>query len=183
MTQFQIITDFRSIPLMDNTLYVLDFDETVVYFDGINSSWWKEQFNRHYNRHGDYDQADQETLRDWLDHVHMIQPNHIDKDGFSRIVEHCESSFGAHVMILTARNILLEDVTRSHLNTISPDKQLDIVFCSGDHKGEKLQEYLNRHDREYQHIIFVDDQIQNLINFKETHTDSRCYHMQCRPET
>lgn len=174
---FTTISKLSEIPLQPDTLYVLDFDETVVYYDGINRQWWEQRFKHHYDTHNDHDKADQLALKDWFEHIKFLQPNHIDYHGFKNIIKHCESSRNSHVMILTARDVRLENITREHMAILSPDHQLDIVFCCGKDKGEQLQLYLDRHEHEFEHIIFVDDQVNNLANFIETHVDAKCYHI------
>lgn len=172
-----MISDFSQIPLQPDTLYVLDFDETVVYYDGINREWWQQQFKHYYTQHEDYNRAEQQSLHEWIDHINFLSPQHVDQKGFHGIIDHCEGEPGSHVIILTARNITLSDVTEAHLDILSPDKKLDIVFCDGEHKGIKLEEYLKEHRQQYKHIVFVDDLQANICDFQETHTEARCFHM------
>lgn len=178
--KFKVISSFDDVPIQPDTLYVLDFDETVAYYDGINRKWWEDRFAHHYREHCDYDKADDLALKDWLEHIDYLDPQHVDQKGFKEIIEHCESEEHSHVVILTARDIRLEDITKKHLDILSPDKKIDIIFCNGDHKGEKLQEYLDGHEKDYLHIVFVDDHLDNLVNFKETHADALCFHMQLK---
>jgi len=172
---FNIIADFSTIPLMVDTLYVFDFDDTVVHYEGVNQSWWQRQFCLNYEIHGDYDRADRESLEDWQRMMHFVKPTHIDKAGLSQIIHHCEISENTHILILTARHKLLETPTRSALSTIS-DKNWDIVFCDGSHKGHKLREFLTH--TSYRYIVFVDDHIQNLADVAEACPMAYCYHMQ-----
>lgn len=171
------ITSFKDIPLQPGTLYVLDFDETIAYYDGINQAWWSERFDYHYEKHSDYNKADRLSLKDWMDHISFLQPRHVDKEGLNNIINHCNGTPNSHVMILTARDIMLEDVTRKHMDLLSPNEQLDIVFCNGEHKGEKLKEYFDQNGQSYKNIIFVDDLDQNLKEVMEIYKNARCYHM------
>jgi hypothetical protein len=179
--QFKVISDFQEIALTSNTLYVLDFDETVVYFDNINSGWWKKRFEHHSKTQDNTCKANKLVLKDWKNHISYNGPKHVDKQGFNSIVNHCvESGGSSHVIILTARDISLTDVTENHLNTISPNADINIIFCSGDNKGCKLQEYIDQRSKDkpvFDHIIFVDDRLYNLVDFKDVHVDSQCYHM------
>ena len=175
--QFQTIADFEKIPIQADTLYVLDFDETVTYYDGIDHDWWKARIEHYYSLHECYDTADNYALDDWLARVEYLDPQHVDQDGYRKIIEHCESEPNSHVVILTARNIKLEDITKKHLQQLSPDSKVDIIFCNGEHKGEQMQQYIDLHELDYEHIIFVDDRLQNLVDFKSTHADAQCFHM------
>lgn len=187
---FQVISGFQDIVLQKETLYVLDFDETIAYFEGIHKGWWKDRFE-HHCEHNDHDIAEELALKDWMKHVTYVDPTHVDKDGFENIVKYCVSEPSSRIVILTARNkkievlsqlfendiISLENVTEAHMKIISPDHDIDIIFYSGDHKGYVLQDYLDKHDSEYQHIICIDDLRKNLVDFKSVHSDSQCYHM------
>lgn len=173
---FQVISGFQDIVLQKETLYVLDFDETIAYFEGIHKGWWKDRFEHHYE-HNDHDIAEEMALKDWMQHVTYVDPTHVDKDGFENIIQYCVSEPSSRIVILTARNISLENVTEAHMKIISPDNDIDIIFCSGEHKGYVLQDYLDKHDSEYKHIIFIDDLRKNLVDFKSVHSDSQCYHM------
>jgi len=175
---FQNVSSFKDIVLIPDTLYVLDFDDTIGYYEGIHKEWWSERFQHYYDNHGCIIKAERLALNDWTEHVKYIDPIPVDKEGFRNIIDYCIHSGGhSHVMILTARNIELTDETRFHLNTISLEKDLDIVFCSGKHKGYKLQEYLMKHKKKYKNLIFIDDLHKNLLDVQEIYKNAICYHM------
>lgn len=173
---FQTIKSFQEVPLLSQTLYVLDFDDTIIYFDNIDKNWWINKYNHYCNQYGDHNHADQKALSDWVHSVSSMEPKHVDETGFKALIMHCNDN-NSHAIILTARDNALSDITKSHLNTVSPNTDIDIIFCSGTHKGHKLQTYLDKVGIMFEHIIFVDDNKNNLIDFKTVHTNSRCYHM------
>ena len=188
--------------MMPNTLYVLDFDETLVRFDDMGSEWWDKQCERYYGQHGT-DRPDGQSLADWVQHVSFRNPKtdeekvfkqnilddwvkhvsardpiHVDEVGFNGILEHCVAERGSHVIILTARNIKLAELTQRHLDmVVSPEAGVDIIFCSGENKGRTLENYIGTSGASYNHIVFVDDKLRNLKQVKDVHVDSQCYHM------
>ena len=181
MTHWSTISSLGEIKMLPDCLYVLDFDETVAYFDNINRDWWKARFQHHYTAHGDAPLADKLALQDWAKHISFAgtDVHHVDKQGFDNIVSYVQADPGSHLIILTARDISLKDVTEGHLSTISPNHSIDIIFSSGGNKGLKLNEYLKAKStgNRYENIIFVDDLHKNLVDFKGVHTDAHCYHM------
>lgn len=167
------------LPLEPNTLYVLDFDETVASFEGIDKQWWQDKFQEYYNKHNDYDFADAESLRDWKHHITYIQPipTHIDQLGLERIQQYANGQSGSNLVILTARDSDLKHLTIKQLEVLLPEHDIDIIFCDGGHKGEKLSEYLAIRDLGYSNIIFVDDNISNIQSMKEIYGLAQCYYI------
>ena len=180
---FKVITSFQELqPWPSACLYVLDFDETIAYFDGLNRDWWSQRFGHHYSVHNDTKQAETNALKEWVDHITIVDPKHVDEEGFHSLIEHCKQDTSSHILILTARDIALKDLTTAQLNTISPTVSVDIIFCCGKNKGHKLQEYLETHSKTYSTTIFIDDLTSNLLDFQKVHVGAQCFHMQFNRE-
>lgn len=154
------INSFDQIKLRANTLVLSDIDETILRFDPIDGTWWRKQFDFHYQANKDYDAADTYAQEKWVEIVSIHKPTHTDSIGFFRLIERIKRT-GSSLEFVTARNNELIPYTQKHF------KDLDINYMdwvvhhlSGQSKGQYIQ--TNFELSKYDHVIFIDDLDYNL---------------------
>ena len=113
---FKTITDYKEINLKNGALLIFDIDETIMKFDGISAKWWKTRFEHHYKIMKDYDNADQTTLKEWIEHVHINRAQLIDKESFFDIIHKSHHDYNCEIIFITARPKDLKNITEKHFN-------------------------------------------------------------------
>lgn len=176
--QYKTIKSFHEIQFSPKTLYVLDFDDTIAKFEGIDNKWWRKRYDFHYGVHNCHNKAEELSLIEWKSKVEDIDPEHVDEDGLKYLVEHCSVS-GSHLVILTARNKILKDITNDQLSKLLPDHNIDVIYCSFESKGAMMEKYIKKelNEHEFDHIVFIDDKKHNISAFLDHYTDAICYLM------
>jgi hypothetical protein len=167
MQQFPIILSFSEILnlVSENTLVVLDIDETVLYYNGVNRQYWNNLFSKYYAISNDYDQAEEESLLEWTECIKNGSPKHTDKEGLESLFNQIKK-YKADLIFLTARNHLLKEDTKKHFEELGfPNNS--IIFYNAENKGTKLKEIIKTFSKDLLNIIFVDDLDKNLISVNE----------------
>ena len=150
-----------------NTLVVLDIDETILSFNEIDNKWWNDTFSKllPIYKENTYQQA--ELI--WTEHVTKIKPQLLDSENFNKFfyqnINNCE------IIFLTARNENISELTIKHLKDCNFDIHPSRIFYSRN-KGEKLKEIVLNIFPDIQHILFVDDLEENLLNVLSTFNQS-----------
>jgi hypothetical protein len=176
MSHYSEITTFIDlIDLIDSdTLVVLDIDETVIEYPGIDKEYWYNLFGCHYHILKDYDLAEKACEYDWTEYIKRSKPSYTDNDILKFFDKVFESS--AEMIYLTARSCNLSSSTVEHfkeLNIPNPDK----IYYNAKEKGPKLKMIIDTYsDLKKSKIIFVDDLDKNLVSMKETFGKSvKCF--------
>lgn len=157
------IRNFAQLPVQKRTLYVIDVDETVLYFREIPGSFW------------DDGRPKEEALREWRTLVQSSEPIPTDPiflPIFLERITHEESC----ILFLTARDFDLSALTQAHLSKVHVRVPFELVCTSGDPKG-KLLKWLWKHkySRECDHIIFIDDLLTNLEDVQRELPDASAF--------
>lgn len=171
MLSFDKIDTFKNLQLKQNSLLVLDIDETILTYSGICNQWWKDHFNKYYTKHNDYDRAEKESNADWKEYISTRYPLHTDKEGFFDLMERAKS-LNCKTIFVTARDADLEQLTHKHLQYLGIDLVVslaDVYFTSGNNKGITIEKVIANNT--YNEIIFVDDKSFNLKDVKEYFKD------------
>ena len=155
-----VITDMINADNKKDILFVLDIDETILYFVSenkrINKEWWKSKFNEFYIEYKkDYDYADRATYNEWLDIIKNNNPKHTDKEGLYNIINEYNYIF------ITARDPSLEDITSNHMKHLHINKG-NIYHVGDNSKGKQLVHLLETEYRDIKKVIFIDDLVSNL---------------------
>lgn len=171
---YQIIHSFNDVKLKNNYLLVFDMDETILYYEGICEKWWTNKRKDNYELCFDHIKAETKTITEWENHIKDAIPNHTDADGFFNLLKQAKI-FQNEVIIVTARNLEIKDVTIQHLNYLNIFN-IDVHFVAGGNKGSKINDVMNKKINEYDQIVFIDDMDHNLKNVKEYFGDKViCY--------
>ncbi len=159
----QQVNSFYQIPVTENTLVVLDIDETIMAFPGINKTWWRETYEKHFDSTNDKTAANNLTLKEWREYVRVNKPYLLDEKKLKKFLGEIETKF-SQLVLLTARDPVMTEITHLHLShcelSISPDQVIH-----DENKGDALALIVQSYP-EITKIIFVDDFEKNLLNVK-----------------
>lgn len=174
---FQQINSFNQIPITENSLVVLDIDETIMAFPSITKSWWRETHEKYLAETNDKKKADNLTVHEWRGHVAKARPYLLDESKLKKFLKDIENK-SCQLVLLTARDKSMEEITRRHISHC----ELDITheqIIHDENKGEALAEIVQSYP-EISSIIFVDDFEKNLISVQNrfTHSDLSNYQVQ-----
>jgi hypothetical protein len=150
------IQSFSEIKVPTNSLIVLDIDETVVRYDNIDRHWWKHTFDKYYQSCGDYDTADEFCTQAWIAYISNATPKHVDRSGFFDLLYRIQTTVGCNVVMITARDKTLTDLTINHLNQLQISSRcgtvqigdtenvtIPIYFTGGKNKASYLQRIID----------------------------------------
>lgn len=163
------ITKFNQIPIIPNSLIVLDIDETIIKFDKINEKWWKNTFDKHYLATNKYDIADNLSLKEWISYVTITNPILVDNEIHNWI--NSTKKLNCELILLTARNTNLQDITLSHLNFVNLNFNKEQIYFNKN-KGDELLNITKKLYSNKENIIIVDDVKTNLLDIKEKFIDT-----------
>ena len=157
---YQKINKYRDIQIIPNSLIIFDIDETILYFQGINKTWWKNNFDYYYNKYQNYDKAENYALQDWLNHVNKNDPKLIDKKDLLNFFEQAHK-LDCEIIFITARNHKLKNITEMHFLNLDISRYIHKIYYNRK-KGKLLKELLETKYTNYNNIIFIDDLKSNL---------------------
>ena len=157
------------LPLTDHHIVALDIDETTLYYDTINSKWWKNAFNKYYSLLNDYEHADTESLKHWENTIAEKDPIHTDQEGFNELV-----NSNVQIIFVTARNKIMSDITKIHMAKIGIHDP-EIIFCAHENKGILLKEWLINNNSFDKNLIYVDDKEYNITDVKTYIPHAKCF--------
>ncbi len=159
----QQVNSFYQIPVTENTLVVLDIDETIMAFPNINKTWWRETYEKYFDSTNNKTAADNLTLEEWREYVRVNKPYLLDEKKFKKFLGEIESK-SAQLVLLTARDPIMTEITQLHLShcelSISPDQVIH-----DENKGDALARIVQSYPH-ITNIIFVDDFDKNLLSVK-----------------
>jgi dephospho-CoA kinase len=155
------ITNFDNItPLTENTLYVFDIDDTLMVYEGVDKNWLKNKRCKTDN--------EQLIAEEWIKYIENYEPKHTNKPSFDaflqrRIENLSDVNFQQNIILLTARNSALRDITEDHLAKIGITN-IPVYYSYGSTKGKILREIVASKFPTIPTIVFVDDNKNNIIS-------------------
>ena len=159
---YKSITSFNQVSILPNTLVICDIDETILRYDSINSQWWNNRKNNYMQQSYSYEMSDKMALNDWKLYINETKPVATDLNGIMQLIT-LILSLNSQLILLTARENELKNITHQHLLYSGIDISSDIIhFSYGQSKGEYISRYINHMFDKYDKIIFIDDYIVNL---------------------
>jgi hypothetical protein len=163
-----MISNYDEIVVLNKSLVCIDLDETIIRFPGINQDWW-ENTKKAYNLIDDLT-SDQMAYKDWIDIIHTNTPKILDEIQFNKLMERVKNT-GSKIVIITARNNNLEELTIQHL--LECNINISDIFYSNK-KGDTVNQIKRLHNGP---IIFIDDIIRNITDVKNKNPEVTTYHM------
>lgn len=177
---FKTISSFNEIKehIIPKTLIALDCDDTILKLVGELSkkTWWSDKYAEYYDTHKCEKKAYEHTLNEWTDEATRSPCVHTDEEGLMELIKEAHDA-GNYVIIVTARNYSLMELTKTHLDKLkvkmddvigdfSDMNYCDGVFYNNDKtqirvsKGEILLKICKKLD--VSNLVFVDDMHSNL---------------------
>jgi hypothetical protein len=163
-----MISNYDEIKVLNKSLVCIDLDETIIRFPGINQTWW-ENTKKAYNLIDDLT-SDEMAYKDWLNIIHTNSPKMLDEIQFNNLMDRVKNT-GSKIVIITARNNNLEELTIRHL--LECNINISDVFYSHT-KGNTINQIKRLHNGP---IIFIDDIIRNITDVKNINPEVTTYHM------
>jgi len=163
------ISDFYNIDtLTNNTLYVLDIDDTLMVYEGIDKNWWK-------NKIAELGENEELALQEWIMHIHTCEPKHTHADSFNAFIENTK---GSNIICLTARNEALKTITEEHLSQIGIEG-IPIYYSHGSTKGLVLKDIVASTFPDITNIVFIDDNKNNILSVNKEFDDNEGISVKC----
>ena len=116
MTTIKRISKFEEIDIIPNSFVILDIDETLIKFDGIDIKWWKSKFNRFYKQTRDCDLSDKLAFMEWVNIIDKCEPELVDEQIYMFLDQ--VKKAGCKIILLTARSQNMDTITKSHLEKV-----------------------------------------------------------------
>ena len=164
---YQTIHSFHSVPILYNTLVLCDLDETLWKYDEINVNWWRTHFQKMFNYVNEFEKADELTINAWTDHVKKRVPEYTDRDGFSKMLDRITNT-NSDIIFITARTKEMEEFTKEHLGQMGDLLSIIPVHYVGQKQSKGDYILHNLDIFHYDHIVFIDDNLKNLISVYKT---------------
>lgn len=158
----QVVT-FAHVEVVPNTLVLLDIDETILFYDGIDEDWWSERIDYHATS----SQCGKETamllsIDDWFRHISCHRPRHTDRAGLDALLRSIEDTH-SHLLFITARDPKYKPITIDHLRRLGLQRVEDRVhYLGGCPKGDYIQTNLDTSS--YARVVFIDDLTKNIAS-------------------
>lgn len=156
------INKYEQIPIIPNSLIVLDIDETLIKFEHVDKKWWKTEFDAIYSTNRNYILTEQMVLNKWLNIVSNSKPSLVD-NCIHQFIQNAEQT-NCKIVLLTARNNSLFELTLRHLAEVGLNFS-HIYF--NENKGQELTKIITNEFVSYKNIIVVDDLVANLLDIEE----------------
>ena len=155
------ISKFEQVILIPNSLVVIDIDDTLIKYDGIDFDWWKNKVNQYYSLTKNTDLSDNLANQDWINLIANSNPELVD-DCVHHFIELAKSN-QCDIILLTARNNAITDLTHEHLNKV--DLYFEHIYFN-EHKGDELVSIVQNNYIDCTNIIVIDDKEANLIDIQ-----------------
>ncbi len=152
------INSFRKINLKPKSLVVLDIDETILGFPTIPKNWWKNVFDNYYLLTNNFDTAEKLALKDWTNIIKKSKPIKLEPKQLEIFITNTKD-LDCELLILTARNPILTELTIKHLASIGIDHS-NVIHDKN--KGRKLLNLVQTRYSHIDNIVFIDDLLSNL---------------------
>jgi hypothetical protein len=166
MTKVHKVDTFSKVELVPNTLVLIDIDETILYYENIDESWWKEKIDHYVKRHRcSRDEAIGLVADDdWFRHIQENHPKHTDEVGLKTLLEAIEKN-NSDLHFITARNQKYNKITTEHFIHLGLRNLANKVhYLGGGSKGEYIKNNFNTST--YNRIVFIDDLGRNIASVR-----------------
>jgi hypothetical protein len=157
---------FRDIYIPNNSLVVLDVDDTVVLFKEMGRTWWAAREKELVLLHG-AEKGRELVMREWVHGAHLHAPVLTDPEEFPRFLQRVFDA-GAHLIFLTARSAELRQLTEFHLTSCGVEVKSENIYFARD-KGAALKSIVCSGG--FTEVVFIDDMEHNLENVERALKD------------
>lgn len=166
------IRKFDQVGFTDNTLLLIDIDDTTLYYDkniyhfyNLNKQMYPELTN---DAHASF------AYSDYCRYTQYRSPSHTDATGFARLVERAKKS-NSVVMFLTSRNCRSEQLTKMEFASIGINYDLfEVHYTNNDiSKGDYIGRYIDC--TKFKEVVFIDNDEKNIESVQISCPRIVCY--------
>lgn len=161
--------------ISDNTLVVLDIDDTIIKYKDATKEWWKSRYAYHSNLSDDPVLLDLTVQLEWKNLIKISEPEFVDEIGLKQLYKKIKETHNTDLIYLTARDESIKQITEQHFKFLDLEHASNINYTAGGNKGEYLDNIIRQQHSDKRHFIFVDDYEHNIRHMKEACT----YNVQC----
>ena len=160
------IKNYDEIDVPNNSLVILDLDETIIHFPYITGNWWENTKNAY--KLINEKTADSRAYADWLYIITTYSPNVLDEYTFNNLLKRIKETNSSFI-IVTARNIQLKEITQKHLKSCGINCDVYYSLDKGIMINAIKKNYI------YNHILFVDDNPKYIKQVEELNPEIHTY--------
>lgn len=170
-----IINKFNSVRFKKDTkpLVICDIDDTVI-CPVLNYDYYYHKLKDRYTDISELNRSIHQMLDMDISHGFMMQT---DKKGFA-FMRYIIHQLGGKLVFLTARGQCYHNKTIQDLKSAGLDQaeQFEIYYTNNNiSKAEFIHTHLSDQMANHEHIIFIDDQKQNIEKIISSHPNIHCY--------
>ena len=160
MTQ---VDTFSKVEITTKTLVLLDIDETILFYDNIDETWWDKTIDYHvHTQKCDLATASRLATDDWFRYIKENLPKHTDKVGFETLMRAIKETH-SDLLFITARNRDYKQITNEHFTHLGLQHLEEHVhYLGGEPKGEYIKQNIDT--SAYERIVFIDDLVRNIAS-------------------
>jgi hypothetical protein len=166
----KVIKNYDEIILQPNTLIIMDIDDTLIKFNSIGKTWWKD-INEYYAKHNDVKIAKQLAYNDWKSIIEKEKPELLDTELFLELLDRIDNT-NSKLILLTARDVEMKPYTLKNIHDCGIHIEPEYVHHAWP-KGKKVKELYEKYPGD--HIVFVDDYLDNIEDVIKEVPNSICY--------
>lgn len=167
--EYITINNYDQIVLQENTLLVMDFDDTIIHYPYIDSNWWGDTSTEYAKK--DPETAEIKTYNDWMEIIIKHKARMLDAEEFNKLLLLVKNT-NSTIVIVTARHTRLTRLTYNELKDCGIYNDIEQVYFSNK-KGSAIKQIKHNH----KHIVFVDDKISNIDHVKYYNPEATVYHI------
>lgn len=161
--------------ISDDTLVVLDIDDTIIKYKDATRTWWKSRYDHHSNLSNDQNVINLNVQLEWKNLIKISDPEFVDEVGLKQLYKKIKETRNTDLIYLTARDETIKQLTEQHFNFLDLEHISNINYTAGGNKGEHLENIIRQQYPDKNNYIFVDDFEHNIRHMKEACT----YNVQC----
>ena len=151
------VSSFQDIHVPQNSLVVLDIDDTTIRFEELGRHWWAVREDELKKTHT-HQEARDRVMTEWIEGARVFKPILTDPEGFPAFLERVLKA-SAHLIFLTARSADLRQLTELHMSSCGITVDAEKIYFSRD-KGSTLRSIVESEG--FSRVVFVDDMEHNL---------------------
>lgn len=172
------INGFQSIEIIDNSLIIIDIDNTIFKNKiSTDESWWRIKYEQYFNISHDHNLAYNFVLQDWINVSQKNPPTLLDGTNLFIFLNKAKEQ-KCKIILLTARNKNLEQITNYHITHYGINNFIENTHFNID-KGTELLKIVEDNNI-CRDIIIIDDIYENILNMmKAFKTASFSIKMHC----
>jgi uncharacterized HAD superfamily protein len=151
------IKNYDEIIINEDTLVMLDIDNTVIKFKSLYKNWWKENEVNNKN-----------LIEEWIKIITEEEPIMLDFDKYMDLLTKIKDT-NSDIIYITARNENLNELTYQQLTSCGIFLNREQIHYSYP-KGIKIKSLLEQ-SKKYKKYIFVDDHLDNIEDVQKHLTE------------